>query len=465
MQDKVAEQNALRDLLKSGTEGGSNNGAITGDVNAYWDANPGSRQMAQEQIYMRAYGTGAPTFQQPAATTPAAPTTPVATATPTATTPAATTTTTTEDPYAAFLDEIKSRYASVTSGYLTPEQIRAQSQSQLQNQIDAINARYATLIDEEQDRGVDRLGRTRAMGVNSGTAFSPIAVGEQNRTEDVNSAAIRAIQADMGAEIAAAQAAASGFETQQINYQQEAARQAADSYISAVTSAYGLRQSAEDSASTNAARAAGLTGYFNGQPTMEMREYLNDQTQQAFENGIITQEQSRADKELTLAIEEAQKKDYQITQFDDGTVAYFDSETGDLKTLGKYAAPVRTSSAGGPSAPISVGSSPYDDYVKSIQAGSLTIGDLETAYGSSFSKAVADRYNEVTRAGGYPAAAAATTPATTTTPTSVTPTGRYGSLNADGTYGSPAATNPYASLSFGGGTYDPNTRYSGYFSR
>ena len=61
----AAEQQALADALKSTSEGGANQGIANGtDIPSYLEKNPGFRDLLQEQVNMRVYGSGKPTFKE-----------------------------------------------------------------------------------------------------------------------------------------------------------------------------------------------------------------------------------------------------------------------------------------------------------------------------------------------------------------------------------------------------------------
>lgn len=346
VQNIEAERNALRDALRSGAEGGANNRYAAGtDVPARLNQDPALRQLLQEQVYTRAYGTGKPTFvSEPSRAVPTASrysATPVRT--PSAVQAPAQQQTAAPNGFQSIMDQINARYGA--SAGVDEEAIRQRSMSDLQKTIDSIKQRYVATINEAQRQGEGRLGQQRGLSTVSGTRFSPRGAAEQSNVESQNQAAINAINADMNAEINAATAAAEGLATGEIRYQGESAQKKADAYLSNMLSAYKLYQDQQSSEADQAARYAQLTGTLGGAPTLALRQYLSDTQNQSFQQDL-------SNRELQAKIAQAQQKNYSLSQLDDGTVAAFDPATGQMTVLGRYAKP-QTYSQG--SVPVSRG--------------------------------------------------------------------------------------------------------------
>lgn len=350
VQDIQAERNALRDTLKSGTEGGANQRYAQGtNIPGVLAADPATRKLMQESIYTRAYGTGRPTFttaeQRYGGSSPTPAPTRVQPVTrygqtppPTPTQPTTGTVPPQSSTYSSMMDQINSRYGQTPA--FDEAKTRAQSMADLQTQIDAIKQKYVGTIQAEQQRGEGRLGQQRGLSTVSGTRFSPRGAAEQTNVEGQNKSAIDAINADMNAEIAAATAAANGMLQQEIRYRGEQASSQADSYLKNMMSAYGLYQGDRQAEQDQAARYAQLTGSYGGAPTLALRQYLTDTQNQSFQNDL-------ANRELQAKIDQAQQKNYSLSQLDDGTVVAFDPQTGQMSTLGKYAKQPASSSASG----------------------------------------------------------------------------------------------------------------------
>lgn len=349
-----AERNALRDTLKSGAEGGANNRYARGtNVPQLLNDTPGLRQLTQESINMRAYGTGNPTFtkptgQRPMTTMPvrggynSAPTQAPGVMQPRSgydqTQPAPSAAPTQPNIYEQMMSQINSRYGQ--SPTFDEAKTREQNMTDLQSQIDAIKQKYVGTISAAQQQGAGRLGQQRGLSTISGTRFSPRGTAEQTNVENANQQQIDAINANMNAEIAAATTASSGALQQQLQYGGEQASRQADSYLSNMMSAYGLFQGDRQAQEEQAARYAQLTGMYGGNPTMDMRRYLSDSQNQNFQQDL-------SNRELEARIAQAQQKNYSLSQLDDGTVVAFDPQTGQMNTLGRYAKPVASSGGGG----------------------------------------------------------------------------------------------------------------------
>lgn len=83
------------------------------------------------------------------------------------------------------------------------EKIRQQTAAEMQARIKAVEDQYAGLISEENRRGEDRSGRTRAIGARGGLSGSGRGEAQRQKTSDLNAELIRNLEAQKGAEIAA----------------------------------------------------------------------------------------------------------------------------------------------------------------------------------------------------------------------------------------------------------------------
>lgn len=346
-----AERNALRDSLKSGAEGGANQRYAQGtNIPDVLNKNPATRQLLQEQINMRAYGTGRPTFTTTEQRYGGSSPTPAPTRqtteirrgvmAPGQQNPVQTPQASAQQPswYDNYMSQLNSRYGQ--SSTFDEEAYRKQSMDDLQRQIDAIKQKYVGVINAEQQAGSGRLGQQRGLSTISGTRFSPRGAAEQTNVENMNQKAIDAINADMNAEINAATAAANGMMQAEIRYRGQQASSSADSYLSNMLNAYKTYQGDRQMEQEQAARYAQLTGMYGGAPTLALRQYLTDTQNQSFQNDL-------ANRELQAKIDQANQKNYSLSQLDDGTVVAFDPQTAQMSTLGKYARPVASSGGGG----------------------------------------------------------------------------------------------------------------------
>ncbi len=297
---------------------------------------------------MRTYGTGRPTFtsseQRFDGSNPASAGTAQATAqrygvtTPEQQSLVATQPVQQPNIYDQLMSQINSRYGQTEA--FDEDSARKQSMDDLQLQIDAIKAKYVGAIQAEQQQGQGRLGQQRGLSTISGTRFSPRGAAEQANVEGANQRAIDAINADMNAEIASATAAATGMLQQELRYRGEQSSRQADAYLQNMLSAYGLYQGDRQAEQDQAARYAQLTGMYGNNPTLALRQYISDSQNQRFSQDL-------QNRELQMKIQQAQQKNYSLSQLDDGTVVAFDPQTGQMTTLGRYARPQATSSSSG----------------------------------------------------------------------------------------------------------------------
>lgn len=338
VQDIQRERSALSDTLRSGAQGGANNRYAQGtDIPGVLAADPATRQLMQESVYTRAYGTGKPMFST-APTTPS-PRPPSSNAT-FGNTP------NTAGPRPGIAPGLETpadsgyRYAGGQSSAFDETKLREQSMTDLQRSIDAIKAKYTGTLQEAGRQGEGRLGQQRGLSTISGTRFSPRGGAEQTGVENANAQVITAINADMNAEIAQAEAAARGDLMTEIRYRGTEAATAAQNQMQNTLAERQLQATIENSRANQAISRAGLTGMFGGESTMAMRQYLEDIQNTKFNQGLSSQE-------MQLKIDEAKRKNYQIVEGNDGTVlAINPNDPTDVKTIGNYAKPQPTNSGG-----------------------------------------------------------------------------------------------------------------------
>lgn len=382
-QDKTAEQNALADLLKQGSEGGANSGIPYGtDVSSYLDANPATRGLVQEGVYQRAYGTARPNFgtapSLPGSGVPEVPYGSGATgASPAGAPPAAPGGGAATD-LQNILKQIQDTYGPTTPR--TPEEIRAAALASIQGQIDSIKGSYVPKFNAEQIAGENRVGQTRGLETVSGVRYSPRGEAQMSGTVAANKSAIDALYADQAKEIAAANREALGFAQNDIQLEAEAQRSRADGLIASLLSAYGLEQQDVANAGAAADRAAALTGYYNGQETLGLKQYLSGLDQNAFNNNIATSENERNNRYIDAQIGEMQKKNYSIVQADDGSIlAINPNDPADRVTIGTYSRlPTGggTSSGGGGTSSGGTRSSGSTSSGGGTTSGGITVDDL-----------------------------------------------------------------------------------------
>ena len=81
------------------------------------------------------------------------------------------------------------------------ERIREETAQQMQAQIDAIETTYAGLISDEEQRGEQRAGRTRAISARGGLGGSPRGAAQAEKTSKFNAQLVGQLQAQKAAEI------------------------------------------------------------------------------------------------------------------------------------------------------------------------------------------------------------------------------------------------------------------------
>lgn len=249
---------------------------------------------------------------------------------------------------------------SYTGSY---ESETARRQQVLQGSIDAINARYATMVDDARQTGEGQQNRVRALSNAGGGLYGNPRVAQENGVEKQTQREISALEAQRGAELAALQLGISGEATQAAAQQAQESRLAAAQYVDTLVKTYGLSQDDAKQVVAQRLAEAQATGQYNGQDTLDMRRFLQDQSSTQFDQGLATRNADLQNRELQLRIDEAQKKNYSIVQGDDGSIIAINPQNpSDRVNIGRYSRPV--SSGGG-----GYGGVSDSNYLSSLGAG------------------------------------------------------------------------------------------------
>lgn len=279
------------------------------------------------------------------------------------------------------------RYSQPAQSGLTYEQTLQNELSQQQSMIDSINARYAGLIDDARDQGGVQKNRARAIGNAAGALYSPRTEADYIAVDENTNAAVRALEAQKGAEIAAAmgQAKAGAFERYQLESQQ--ALQRGESYVDNLLSLLGLQQDDQQSRASLALSEAGLTGRYGDAPTLDFLNYQRGLAGDEYDRMSGDRQFGLQQDQLQLQRDEFNRPNYDFIELADGSYGYFDAATGTVKKLGTALAPGSYGSSGG-------GSGYTGRYGGSTSSG----GGL--GYSGNEDEALLDYYNAT---GKYPA--------------------------------------------------------------
>lgn len=238
---------------------------------------------------------------------------------------------------------IESRYGSLLEPGLSEAEILAQEEAAIQNQVNALNQIYVNRTNEAQREGYDRLGRGRSLNALSGTAYSPFGEARTQGIERQNSQVMDAIRAEQAAELANLYAAARGEATRKVERNADRLSENTNAYIDQMVNAYSLSQEEAESLRSEAARIAQLTGYYNGQATLdrENSDFSQNMDLRSFlagrEDELAGREQTN--RQLDMQAEELRRSGYQVDQMADGTVGYWDYSQGTPRftSIGNYA--------------------------------------------------------------------------------------------------------------------------------
>lgn len=133
------------------------------------------------------------------------------------------------------------------------DRIRQETAERMQAQIDSIENVYTRLIGDEQQRGEERAGRTRAISARGGLAGSPRGAAQKEQTSRYNKQLIENLQAQKAAEINAVYTKIDDRAEERIEAEREVAQGNLDNYL-----AY-LEKYREDARAD--AALLGATGY------------------------------------------------------------------------------------------------------------------------------------------------------------------------------------------------------------
>src|SRR5581483_7750398 len=103
------------------------------------------------------------------------------------------------------LSDFAAQRGSTQTGPVDENQIRSQVAQQYQSTIDAIDAQYADLVNQQQQTNENNSGKTRAVVARSGTLGSDFGNAAQSNQETANNQAIKALRDEQATKIAAAQ--------------------------------------------------------------------------------------------------------------------------------------------------------------------------------------------------------------------------------------------------------------------
>lgn len=224
------------------------------------------------------------------------------------------------------------------------EQIQQEELASIQDQLNAINAAYDQKVADARVRGEGRLGATRSLNTAAGLAFSPRGASATEETGQFNDKEIAAINADRAQEIAAARAAAMGIAFKRSESMADRETQAANDRVRNLLSAYQAMNEASSTGTNDALAIAKLTGLYNGQETLPLRELLAGLESQQYRDELAgraqTLDERKYQSDLQLKIQDAQIAGKQIVQGDNGHILAVDKYTNQVTDLGNYAKPV-----------------------------------------------------------------------------------------------------------------------------
>ena len=334
--DLAEEQSSLASTLTRPEDGGAYTGTPGASVPDMSDA---TKQLLQESINMRSYGTATPEFTTPQGPQVQSPPTDGGEVT----YAREDGTTGTGDVVSGGTDtsqmSVEDLMAQISSARQPTETISYEDQLAReleagQAQLDAINKIYDYRIGEAKVEGQGRLGQTRALSSVSGTLFDPFGAANKSKTERYNTAQITAINQERAQELANIYAAARGEATRKVERLEDQAREDADVEINRMIQMYQLSSQEASSVRDSAYQIAMLTGMYGGEQTMAMRQYLQDVE-------MAQADATRANGYLDIAAEQARQAGYQVDTQPDGTIGYYDYSSGAPQwvTLGNYAKP------------------------------------------------------------------------------------------------------------------------------
>jgi len=323
--DLAEEQKSLASTLTRPEDGGAYVGSPGASVPDMSDA---QKQLVQESINMRTYGTGNPEFTTPqgdqAGTNQAQTnqgTGDISYLRDDGTTGTGDVVSTT-DTSSMSVDDLMAQISAARepTETISYEDQLAREMDAVQAQLDAINKIYDYRVSEAEREGQVRLGQTRSLGSISGTRFSPIGQAQQFETERFNKEQITAINQERAQELANIYAAARGEATRKVERLEDQAREDADAMVNDLVMGYNLSSAKATEARDGAYQIAMLTGMYGGEPTMAMQQFMQDYE-------LSLGDQARQDEYLALAQEEAQRAGYDTITVGD-KLGYIDYTSG-----------------------------------------------------------------------------------------------------------------------------------------
>ncbi len=272
--------------------------------------------------------------------------------------------------------------------------------SAIQDQINAINNVFDSRVAAASKANEGRVGSTRALNTEAGTAFSPMGAAATDATNASNQQIIDSINNDRLAEISNLMAAARGAATKRIESQTDRFIGLANDQVTALANAYNLSADEEKNLRDAVIARAKLTGTLDGDPTIELRQLLADEAQRKTQNDLAT-------RELDAKIREAEASGKKVIQGDNGKVLVYDPYTNKTTVLGDYGK--GTGSGSGTFSQDSF----YDLIISDLSNGTIDYNAVIADYGADVAKRVDDRIRELRRNGKDPFAGPAAPPANT----------------------------------------------------
>lgn len=296
-------------------------------------------------------------------------------------TPASLSTMTTGGDTAGLLSSIQ-RYGQPTSSTGGTTDYYSQELARQQSAIDAINARYAQLMDEARQTGQEQQQRVRSISNSAGALYSPRTEAQYSGVDEETAKVLRALTAQQGQEIAAAEGAANERAYNLTRDATTSAETGRQNYINNLLQVYGLMQGDRAAATSKALAEAGLTGSYGGAPTLDFLNYQQGLKNDQFDRYVQESGLTLSRDQLALEREKFLQPQNQFVQLDDGSYGAWDPITGTFKKQGT-AQRYSSGGSGGGGSSGSYGSDPYSsralsDYYARFGKFPSDAGDLDT---------------------------------------------------------------------------------------
>lgn len=230
------------------------------------------------------------------------------------------------------VDYINGRYSSVLKTPKSEQEILADKMNEIQGAVDQLNNVYAYRLQDAQAQGRAQSNRASAVNAAGGIAYTPMGEAKLSEVDRQNKRVMDEINAQRAQEIANLYRQARGEATQEVQFNTKQYQDAVNSYVDNLARAFQIDQNEKQNITQNALAVAALTGSYGGEPTLALRNFFADIQDKAMGRELEKQK-------LDAEIAQAKAAGYKISQFDDGTVAYFDPVTQKLVPLGNYAKP------------------------------------------------------------------------------------------------------------------------------